>query len=192
MSGIERFDDVMLDIETMSTDTSNALILSIGILHFDPKPDDGPVFGARWLLRPDIRPQLRFGRSVEKSTQKFWGDQPQEAADDWMLGPIDSLLAVSDEIAEATKDCKRLWAHGVVFDLGNVASLLGQAGFTVPWHYRAPRCARQLVTDHAKIRLVAPLDVLGRPHEALYDCHCQAISVWQHWPTAEHVPHHSV
>lgn len=194
-NAIARFPDAMLDIETMSLHPNNALILSIGILHFDPSPDSEPTLGARWLIKPDPRPQLLLGRNVDPDTQKFWAGQSREAKEDWVVGEVDSMLCVCDQISDATEGVKRLWARGTVFDLGNVASLLRQAGYKEPWHYQAPRDVRQIEEECPASRL-PPLgrldDVDGKPHAALYDCAVQAYTVWQHWPQAQHIAHHSV
>src|ERR1039457_4298520 len=70
------FDDVMIDIETMSLHPHNALILSVGMIEFDPSGlyNEGPgisdlKIGARSLILPNIEQQLLMGREVSKSTQ---------------------------------------------------------------------------------------------------------------------------
>jgi DNA polymerase III epsilon subunit-like protein len=191
----EPMQDVMIDIETMATHPNNSLILSIGLLEFDPTGDK-LALGNRTVIRPPIIEQLLMGRAVESGTQKFWAEQPKAAIDDWREGPRDDMAEVFSRIEAYTKDAKRVWAHGVVFDIGNVASLLRQSGYKEPWHYRAPRCARQHAEEHPT-RRIDPLDesTLGSrdlPHTAVYDCIVQAHRVWQHWPKAEELMHHPV
>lgn len=190
-----RYPDVMLDIETMSLHPSNALILSIGILHFDPTPDGRVQFGDRWLIKPDIVGQLLLGRHVDEKTQKFWAEQSAGAKKDWQDGDRDSLLDTCVIVANATEGAKRLWANGIVFDIGNVASLIRQSGGTEPWHYRAPRDMRTFCEELPQTRITKiddAFEIEGVPHAALYDCEVQSHRVWEHWPVERSVPHHSV
>jgi hypothetical protein len=187
-----RFTDVMLDIETMALHPSNALILSIGLVEFDPTGDKLEL-GERTLLRPDISAQLLLGRVVEPGTQKFWGDQPKDAQDNWRVGKQQTLAETVARIASFTESTKRLWANGIVFDIGNVVSLIRQAGQKEPWHYRAPRDMRTLC-EELPMRRYADLasNSTATAHTAIGDCIVQAHRVWAHWPQPEELAHHPV
>jgi hypothetical protein len=191
------YDHVMIDIETMSTHPNNALILSIGLVEFDPTPDKAPRIGNRTLLRPEIIPQLLLGRHVDPKTQKWWMDQSHPAIDDWALGERQDFLTVHSVVSSYTRDKKGIWANGDLFDLGNLASLILQLRCDLPWHYRAPRCMRGFMEGREQTRMPSmddtPLDTVAHvPHAALDDCLRQIQTVWAHWPVRESVMHHSV
>lgn len=186
------FEDVMLDIETMSLHPSNALILSIGLLEFDPTGEKLRL-GSRQLIRPDIAEQLLLGRHVDPQTQKFWMSQTCAAQDDWRIGAQFSVEATAMNVQTFLNGTKRLWANGIVFDIGNVASLLQSVGYKEPWHYRAPRDMRTFCEHMPERRHdLDSTGVQGTPHAALYDCEVQAYRVWAHWPKSEPFLHHSV
>lgn len=184
--------DVMIDIETMALHPSNALILSIGLVEFDPTGDTLKL-GERIVIRPDIEAQLLLGRCVETGTQEFWADQLKQAQDDWRVGRKSTLQETVDQIAAFTQPAKRIWANGIVFDIGNVASLIRQTGNTEPWHYRAPRDMRTFCEELPQRRTAELADVesLVR-HVAISDCLVQCNRVWQHWPEPEQLAHYPV
>jgi hypothetical protein len=180
------FDHVMIDIESMSLSRHNALILSVGMIEFDPEPLDGPTFGKRSLLIPRIAEQLSLCREVSQSTQKFWKDQKPEASDHWLNygGERMSLVSVCDLIREFCRGKSRVWANGNQFDLANLEELNRVTGGKDLWHYQAPRDMRTFVRETPQTRLVPigdAIDIPGVPHEPVYDCIVQAYQVWAHW-----------
>lgn len=184
------FDDVMVDIETMSLHPSNALILSIGLVEFNPSGDE-LVLGRQLLITPSLAHQLLIGRRVDRDTQKFWLSQNAKAADHWLHAEARwSLKATALALKTWLSGKKRVWANGFLFDLGNLVSLCEQADEQTPWHYRAPRDARtfweQTPITRAATEIGDALDFADEhkivPHEPLSDCITQAHRVWQHWP----------
>lgn len=186
---VETFDDVMIDIETMSLHPSKALILSIGLLEFDPRPTAaGLKLGKHELILPSVEEQLWLGRRVDKGTQKFWADQPEEARRHWTnyQGERDDAIRTLSRIKEFVKDKTRVWANGIQFDLSNILGLAEDVGLAeeVFWHYRAPRDMRTFCAETAQTR-IEPSDF--KPpfrmvaHEPVSDCITQAMHVWAHW-----------
>ena len=181
---------VMIDIETMSLHPHNALILSIGMIEFDPEPIEAMCIGKCALILPNLEQQLMLGREVSAGTQKFWRDpKNSKASIHWMDnedGRV-SLAAVCWRVREFCQCATRVWANGILFDLSNLAELdrqLGNSGVGGLWHYQAPRDMRDRVYDMPQTRLVPigdALDIPGVPHEPVYDCISQAWQVWSHW-----------
>jgi hypothetical protein len=182
------FDHVMIDIETMSLSPNNALILSIGMIEFDPTKIDRLLTGAQDLILPSLEQQLLLSREVSKGTQKFWREQKSEASNHWTReGGRTNLSAVFRTVEMFCRDKSRVWAKGTQFDLSNLVELnrqLGGDGQDALWHYQAPRDMRTFVKETPATRLVPigdALDIPGVPHEPVYDCISQAWQVWSHW-----------
>ncbi len=179
------FEDVMIDIETMSLHPHKALILSIGMIEFDPRPIEGLKIGNQSKIILDIVPQLLLGRRVDVGTQKFWADQPTSASSHWTEAPehhrADEAIFLIKKFCE---DKKRVWANGTQFDLSNIIGLGEDIGMSAPWHYQAPRDMRTFVRETEATRLVPigdAIDIAGVPHDPIYDCIVQATQVWAHY-----------
>jgi hypothetical protein len=179
------FNDVMIDIETMSLHKHEALILSIGMVEFDPSPLDAPHFGARRLIIPDVVSQLVIGRRVDVGTQKFWGDQKIDASRHWLeAGERCELHQVCDFVRQFCDGKNKVWAKGPQFDLCNLEGLAEDLGERALWHYQAPRDVRTFCFETQATRIVPigdALDIPGVPHEPVYDCISQAWQVWSHY-----------
>lgn len=159
------------------------IILSIGMIEFDPKPLDQLCVGARCLLLPGLEEQLALGREVSASTQKFWREQSDEARRHWMCPERMALSNVLYHVRTFCAGKKRVWANGILFDLSNLVGLNAQVSGEPLWHYQAPRDMRDRVRDMPATRLVPigdALDIPGVPHEPIYDCISQAWQVWAH------------
>jgi hypothetical protein len=183
------FNHVMVDIETMSLHRHRALILSAGLVEFDPNDKDKLHIGQSALLTPYIMPQIMLGRRVDVGTQKFWADEarkePRAAAH--FLDPS-NLIHVETFIRFVRAFCKdkpNVWANGTQFDLSNLDGLAEDIGDTEPlWHYQAPRDMRTFMKTTSQTRLVPigdALDIPGVPHDPVYDCISQAYRVWGNW-----------
>lgn len=186
------FDDVMVDIETMSLHPNNALILSIGMVYFNPRSTaNGVLLGERMLIIPDIAQQLLLGREVSKSTQEFWAKQPAEAREHWLNAEEHySLARACLSVRLFCAKAKRVWANGTQFDLSNILGLnedIGDDGQDAMWHYRAPRDMRTFCEEAPQTRITHPENyqkfaaALGLiDHEPVSDCIKQAHRVWEH------------
>jgi hypothetical protein len=188
-----KFEHVMIDIETMSLHPNNALILSIGMIEFDPTHIEGLVIGVPSLILPNLEQQLLLGREVSASTQKFWRAQEPEASAHWADPDPSKLMNLAQAMQHVRMFCdgkSRVWANGTQFDLSNIIGLnaqLGSDGQDAMWHYQAPRDMRTFVKEMPATRLIPvgadALDIPGVPHEPIYDCIVQAWQVWSHWQT---------
>ena len=68
-------DHIMLDIETLSTSTWNAVITQIGACRFSS--EGVAVNGAsdQFLVGLDTAPQMRMGRVMDEDTMRWWDEQ---------------------------------------------------------------------------------------------------------------------
>lgn len=190
------FEDVMIDIESMSLHPHNALILSIGMIEFDATSPDGLRLGARSLILPSIEEQLRLGREVSASTQKFWAEQPPAASEHWAkyAGERPDVRNASVDIRQFLANAKRVWANHIMFDLANIVGLCAQVGHTPPWHYRAPYDMPSFCNEHPLTNgnwhkgdfhldddpRCLPTNLID--HHPVDDSIRQAYRVWEHWP----------
>lgn len=182
-------EDMMLDLETMSVNPSNALILSIGMVEFNPKSDGVCELGRERQFILDIREQLLLGRCVDLDTQRFWAEpRMAKAREHWINPGPDSVLKVRgacELVSDFWSICgaKKLWSNGIVFDVANLDSLYRSIGMVPPWPYNAPRDLRTIVRETSVIR---PLPETSRkddqiiPHEPVSDCISQADWLWTH------------
>lgn len=183
------FDDVMVDIETMSLHPHNALILSIGLVEFNPRGAELKI-GERMLITPDVYEQLSLCRHVDRDTQKFWKGQPGEASKHWLRAAKRwSVRETAQAVQLFLSNATRVWANGIQFDLSNIAALCDQADIATPWHYRAPRdmrtfCEETPVIKHGEFGTIEDFIEANCivPHEPVSDCVLQAYKVWSHWP----------
>lgn len=193
------YDHVMIDIETLSLHPHKALILSIGMIEFDPEPLEGMRIGNRSVLYPDFVEQLLLCRRVDVGTQEFWAKQSAQAQEAWRepfkptAVAVDQWMGCLETTNLVRSFClgkKGVWANGTQFDLSNIVGLAADVAArdrTVPsdlWHYQAPRDMRTFVREVEKTRLVTQAmtdEVPGVPHEAIYDCIIQALQVWERW-----------
>lgn len=175
----------MIDIETMSLHKHKALILSVGLIEFDPRDAEKLHYQNTMLMVPLITPQLLLGRRVYPGTQKFWAEQSQAARNHWEHATVrhsaqEVILTVRALCADKT-----VWANGSQFDLSNLEGLAEDIGEKEPlWHYQSPRDMRTFVKTTTQGRVVQvgdALDIPGVAHDPIYDCISQAWRVWAHW-----------
>jgi hypothetical protein len=152
------------------------------MVEFDPAAAPGSVItGRRKMLVLDLAEQLLLGRRVDVGTQKFWSEQPREAANHWLEATEHhSAAGALDEVRIFAGGAK-VWAKGPQFDLTNLLGLAEDVGYAEPlWHYRAPRDVRTFIETTAKTR-DAPEEVSGTLHDPVADCVYQVQQVWSHW-----------
>jgi hypothetical protein len=164
----------MVDIETMSTHNSNALILSVGAVLFEMQ-EIGPKFieEKHWAL--PLGEQLIAGRHVDPATQKWWSEQSLETQGLWMNSfPVSSIPEFRKTFEDWIANPDELWANGVVFDIGNLASLWPG---NPPWSYSCVRDSRTVRKLMPETRTLPEMD--ERPHEPVADCRTQIRDLWR-------------
>jgi hypothetical protein len=178
----------MIDIETLSVDTRNALILSVACAEFSFSPNRFSILNPEyWVM--DIREQLALGRKVDHGTQAWWAQQDPAAIEAWSR-PSSTYTAAElfDHLHGkilSGDECE-VWANGVVFDIGNLEGLAQQIKKKiVPWKYNQVRDARtayRLPRIHSR-QVPTDWQEPDYPnHHPVGDCIRQVIQLWQHWP----------
>lgn len=163
----------MWDIETMGTGP-DAIILSIGGIKFDP---NGEKMIDGFHYRFNVNDQEAKGRTTDESTLEWWGKQDNKVIE----------VAFGDEgrtdVTEILRHMSRwyvgvnkIWAQGVVFDMGILENIYKQYGIPHPWKFWDVRDSRTLFgimpTDPRK---AMKFDA----HDALEDAKAQALCVQQ-------------
>jgi hypothetical protein len=166
----------MIDLETLSLD-SNALILSIGAVEFDPKAD-GEGLGRTFYLVVNQELQAhKWGRVISPDTLKWWQGQGDAAKE---------VLAQSHPTANAPKldsalmkftewlngNAVNVWGYGAHFDNVVLANAYAATRLHQPWGYGANRCHRTLKALGPDLSLIIPKPAVE--HNALDDAKYQA------------------
>lgn len=133
----------MIDIETLDT-SSTAVILSIGMVKFDPYSDQ--IF-TTLEIKPTIDDQVALGRTIDDATMNWWSKQ----------SPIAIEAAFSDKDRISFKDAmevsynyawnqENIWSHGILLDITVMESAFKQTltdrANPVPWPYHIVRDTR--------------------------------------------------
>ena len=153
----------MIDLETIAT-TPNATILTIGAQGFDPFSDcfSDVTFYKRILV--DSQPT----RHVDDDTLAWWGRQSAEAQHE-AFGDGPDRVDIKEALEELSKIAfrhTRIWANGVMFDIGILEDAMKEYGVNVPWKFW------QIMDARTVFKLVPSLGSAGstNSHNALEDC----------------------
>jgi len=176
-------DHVMLDIETWGTG-SDALIISIGAVKFNPKADD--LFPEDWdKFHVGILPHsgLSLGETATADTLMWWmHPDRRDALDEWLgLEKVDLPTALEAFSEWFGKESLPVWGNGATFDNVIMSSAYHLVGLERPWNYKHDRDLRTIKA------LVSPQDMKGYDksiegiiaekltyHNALHDATWQA------------------
>ncbi len=115
---------IMLDSETLGT-SPNAVILTIGAVKFDPynlQEPHTPLY-----FRIDVDEQTALGRTIDQSTLDWWGKQDAAIFEEAMSD--EDRIPLSDVITQINKyvvGVDKIWAQGILFDIGMLENLYRQ------------------------------------------------------------------
>jgi DNA polymerase III epsilon subunit-like protein len=165
--------DVMIDLETLDV-LPTATILTIGAVKFDPFGDDvnNPTC-EKFYVRVDVDSCDRIGCTVSQSTLDWWANQSQ-AAQNEAFDPA-NRIPIEDALQQLYKFCwgaKRVWSHGVGFDLIILENLFRKVGRSIPWSFWEARDTRTLYDIG-----INPNRPPVLAHHALEDAWNQAVGV---------------
>lgn len=168
---------VMLDLETFSSET-NAAIVSIGAVKFDPNGRFGGLIEDRFYCVVDATSSEAHGLKLSASTIMWWFGQHEARKSLLESEPVD-LASALDGFAEWFGDDKPVWGNGAGFDNVVLRNAFKVIGRECPWSFRNDRCfrtAKNLVTNG-----LVETPMVGTAHNALDDalwqaCHLQNIS----------------
>jgi len=120
----KKYTDLMIDWETMSTQT-NAALLQLGMCFFDAEDETEQYASAEFKL--DQTEQAAKGRHVSEGTKTFWEREDQALFENLKSGTYsmeDGAILFRNTYAEfAAKGC-RVWGNGSSFDETLLRSML--------------------------------------------------------------------
>lgn len=167
------FTDVMIDLETMSTQP-NAAIIAIGAVKFNAK-DSSYAFAATddFYVRVDLSSSMKYGLDVSASTVEWWMHPDRNPARPALFrGETVNLAVALGRFSQwFGSDRRNVWGNGAAFDNVILRNAFEVAGFQAPWQYIDDRCYRT-------IKAMTPQHVMhgssGVHHNALDDARHQA------------------
>jgi len=171
------FPDVMIDLETLSTE-KNAVIIAIGAVVFDPYGNDSfdKIEKDRmFYARLEFDSQINMHRDISESTIRWWLSQSPEAQAEFAPGktlafPETAIVSLNNFIKQHR--CGYAWGNGATFDNVILQSLYQDYGIKWPVPYWGDM-------DLRTIKRFSEVDSLEWPdgvkHNALDDAKQQVI-----------------
>ena len=160
----------MIDLETLSTNP-NAVVLTVGAVKFDPHTQ--MKLYDEMYFRVDVDSQTALGRHVMQETLDWWGQQPNEVANEALSDSNRiQLQDVLKNINKFSVGVDVFWCQGPLFDYAILQNLYTQMEQPVPckyWQIRDSRTLFNLVPRESEKRIGL--------HNALEDCKFQARKV---------------
>jgi exodeoxyribonuclease VIII len=173
--------DIMLDLETMGTGPS-AAIIAIGAVAFDL---EAGTLGERFYEVVDLASSVAQGGVMDAATVLWWLGQSEEARDALRAPGMplpDALLQFSRWMGlNANLKEVRIWGNGAAFDNVVLASAYDRAGIVRPWAFWNDRCYRTVKALHPEVKM----NRAGTHHHALDDAQDQARHLIQMLRAAE-------
>jgi hypothetical protein len=165
--------DCMIDLETLDV-LPTATILTIGAVKFDPMGDelDTPSM-EKFYVKVDIDSCDALGMTVSPSTLEWWSQQSKQAQEE-AFDP-NNRVSVEEALSQLYKFCwgaKRVWSHGVGFDLIILEQYFRKIEKAVPWKFWEMRDTRTLFDIG-----INPERAAVTAHNALADAYDQALGV---------------
>jgi DNA polymerase III epsilon subunit-like protein len=165
--------DVMIDLETLDV-LPSATILTIGAVKFDPFGDDvNEATCEKLYIKVDVDSCDRIGCTVSQSTLDWWANQ-SKAAQEAAFDP-DGRIPIEEAVQQLYKFCwgaKRVWSHGVGFDIIILENIFRKVGKAIPWQFWEARDTRTLFDIG-----INPNRPPVLAHHALEDAWNQAVGV---------------
>lgn len=174
---MSKFQDVMLDFETLGQDPDTAVI-SLGAVFFDELTGElGPSF----YMAFDVDEQFKKGRSITGSTLKWWmsqGDAAKKVFNE-KAQPAGEVLRIFAQwvLSQNTISKIKPWGNGATFDISIIEDMFRMYDVKCPWLYYNTmdlRTFKRYIANGAKVV------VDGVAHNALDDAKAQALYVIEH------------
>lgn len=137
-----RFTDIMIDLETLDTKDSTA-ILTIAAQAFNI--ETGEVCPANFYARLNYERQIQEGRTISVDTALWWGQQSEEAREEAFGGHMTLWEALINLRKYFDKHCytdRHVWAKAPIFDLATLKHAYAEHDQEVYWHYSNERDVR--------------------------------------------------
>lgn len=177
------YHDVMLDIETLGTDT-DAVVLSIGAIKFRLDTKDNQYTlddeSRSFYAVLDLEDQERKGRKRDPGTERWWKTQSSKARRVFKEDQ-EEVKGVMVALGNFLKNVRRVWGNGNMFDIAIIQSLFDDYDEEYPVHYTGDLDLRTLTyifnsVKKAIKRTVRPsVKFKGTEHNALDDAKKQVM-----------------
>lgn len=172
--------DMMLDIETLSTDP-DALVLSVGAVLFDPFAAPGTFIDRMHV--PLVLDQP--GSKTDLDTVMWWFGQSEAAKAMVELRKAVPLYTPAQMFEEMNAMLTRnnahggkVWGNSVSFDCGILRRLATRTGLRTPWGFRDENCYRTWFAEFKCLDIyVEAAAKLFVAHDALADAEYQATTL---------------
>ena len=167
--------DVMLDIETLST-SSNACILTIGAIKFSRGDEVPPLYQCDTFYHRISKESCEeVGLQIDPSTIEWWMKQNEDAK--YEVFTKKDRISIKQALVEFSEwfgNSKFIWGHGSVFDVTILNNAYSAHDMTPPWAFWNVRDTRTLY-DIGRISVNSlPQD---NTHHAVHDCYRQIVGV---------------
>ena len=168
--------DVMIDIETLSTNP-DASIATIGGIKFKrgtplPKNLDDVQESHKLYIKVDRCSCDDLLLHVDQATLKWWGTQSEEAKQE-VFG-IEGRVPIRDALitlAEFVRGTKTVWANSPNFDIVILENAYRRCKLTPPWKFWNLRCCRTAYDlGGVSLKLMNNSKGTKTSHHALGDC----------------------
>lgn len=163
--------DIMIDLETLATDT-DCVVISIGACLFDTEKK---IIPSTFYMAADVQEQLNRGRKISADTIKFWMDQSNAAQHVFKekAKPMAEVLQTFTFWLNSLgpKKDRMVWGNGSTFDISMMENVLKMYGLERPWNYNGVMDLRTFK------RFMGRGEPVPRPavaHNALEDSKTQA------------------
>ena len=165
--------DIMLDLETLSSEP-DAAIVAIGAACFGSEKFDPTVDNFYAIV--ELSSSARAGGLINASTVEWWMNQSAEARSIFSDGNryhIGDALWRFQNFCGRAASCVRVWGNGAGFDNVVLRRAYERSGIEPPWAWRDDRCYRTL----KNLRPDIPFEPFPKsiPHRADHDAINQAI-----------------
>lgn len=163
------FSDIMLDLETMGTGPS-AAIIAIGAIEFNAEAGE---LGRTFYEVIDLESSVGTGGVIDADTVLWWLAQSEPARQELTRTDRAHILSALPRFSawlRGAGESVRIWGNGSAFDNVILAEAYRRVGLPVPWDFRNDRCYRTIKAHYPHI----PFARIGVHHNALDDARTQA------------------
>lgn len=177
MTRFEKYGNIMIDLETLSTHT-NAAIIEIGAVEFNKNTGE---IGQKFNVIIEPSDWCKNGRHVDGETIQWWFKQTAEARKRFITKQNDVIYLKLEAALIALKyfimNCNSVdndknvvvWGNGATMDISILESAYQYFDKELPWKYWAVNDVRTIVDLNPSIKKNCQFDS-GVKHSAVADC----------------------
>lgn len=157
--------NIMLDIETLSTDF-DALIISIGAVRFDLSTG---IKGDTFYRKIDKQSCVDVGLKINPETVDWWMNQEEKARQEFLSKS--DRISISDALIELSEFILKedfVWSNGATFDLVILRSAYKACQIDLPWEFYNEKDVRTLAGLVPEVKENEPF--VGVKHHPVSDC----------------------